>query len=135
MINPSSKNSSDTLIAISSRYQEIGGTPLIYEISDGCLLIVLSGHLVSNQYTKAVISKTKSANYKSIILDLSQLNKIDPEDTLALLHLIKVMHLSGLKVVICGVTEEMGPPLIQDDFFIKNITFKQNLKLALEDVI
>ena len=132
------KKNTKNLIAISSKYQETSQSLAVFEVSDHSLLIALPEQISKEQqtqYLKSILTKQKIGKHSSIILDMSQVSHLNKETMLVFLGLIKGIYVCGLKIIICDVSEAIVPFLIKDDLFIKNITFKQNLKTALEETL
>lgn len=134
-INETSDDSNEVAIA----REKIGGeVPMVItNLTDRCLYTGFFGTMDSTRIqkiTEKILELLGTAETEMVVVDLSNIEVLDSAVAAHLINLTDTIHMTGSKVIFCGIRPVIAQTIISTGIDISKLSISKNLKSAIKAV-
>lgn len=107
----------------------------IIEVWDGVLTLPVIGVVDGERaqhMTQLLLERVTATRCRSVILDLTAVESIDPRTTGYLLRIVQALRLLGTQCALCGISPQLAQSITQLDLSLDGVLTAPRLKEALQ---
>lgn len=112
-------------------------TPII-PIADGVLAVPLIGAIDrerNQQIASALLERVSNSRTAVVILDLTGVRSLEPENVEALMQTVRAMRLLGAEAVVTGISPDVARMMADADAPLRQITVRQTLQHGVQHAL